>query len=148
MAYNVSQKLNDNIGAIRIALAYQQGDLLSAEDTANLKKYSGFGGIKAILYPNGNQEEWTANGATKEDLKLHKDMMQLHALLKENYPDNQYKEIIGSLRNSVLTAFYTPEIVPQTLYKILNEQGIQPKRIYEPSAGSGVFINEAVKAFP
>ncbi|RZM27618.1 MAG: DNA methylase [Pedobacter sp.] len=148
MAYNVLQKLNDNISAIRIALHYQKGNPLSADDTARLRKYSGFGGIKAILYPNGGQEEWQANGATKEDLKLHGDMMQLHELLKANYPDNQYKEIIGSLRNSVLTAFYTPEIVPQTFYETLNEQGIQPNRIYEPSAGSGVFINEAVKAFP
>ncbi|MBT2564674.1 DEAD/DEAH box helicase family protein [Pedobacter sp. ISL-68] len=148
MAYNVLQKLNDNISAIRIALAYHKGNLPSAEGTASLKKYSGFGGIKAILYPNGSPEEWKANGATKEDLKLHGDMIQLYELLKENYPDSQYKEIIGSLRNSVLTAFYTPEIVPQTLYETLNQQGIQPKRIYEPSAGSGVFINEAVKAFP
>lgn len=148
MAYNVLQKLNDNIRAIRIALNYQKGNPLSAEDTASLRKYSGFGGIKAILYPNGDQEKWQANGATKEDLKLHRDMMQLHELLKESYPDNQYKEIIGSLRNSVLTAFYTPEIVPKTLYETLNKKGIQPKRIYEPSAGSGVFINEAVKAFP
>lgn len=147
MAYNFSQKLNDNINAIRIALAYQKGNPLSVDDTASLKKYSGFGGIKAILYPNGSQEEWFANGATKEDLKLHNDMMQLHELLKENYPENQYKEIFGSLRNSVLTAFYTPEIVPQTLYAVLNEQGIKPKRIYEPSAGSGVFINEAAKIF-
>lgn len=148
MAYNVLQKLNDNISAIRIALDYHQGNPLSAEETASLKKYSGFGGIKAILHPNGSHEEWLANGATKEDLKLHRDMMQLHELLKESYTDNQYKEIIGSLRNSVLTAFYTPKIVPQTLYEILREQGIQSKRIYEPSAGSGVFINEAAKAFP
>lgn len=148
MAYNVSQKLNDNLRAIRIALAYQNGNPLLAEDTASLKKYSGFGGIKAILYPDGSQEEWQANGATKEDLKLHKDMMQLHDLIKESYSDNQYKEIVGSLRNSVLTAFFTPEIVPQTLYAVFNEKGIKPKRIYEPSAGSGVFIHEAVKAFP
>ncbi len=105
MAYNVSQKLNDNISAIRIALANQNGNAPSAEDTASLKKYSGFGGIKAILYPYDNRKEWQANGATKEDLKLYVDMMQLHELLQENYKDKEYKEIIWSLRNSVLTAF-------------------------------------------
>ena len=148
MAYNISQKLHDNLRAIRIALDYQNSLPLSVEDVANLKKYSGFGGIKAILYPYGSQEEWQANGATKEDLKHHGEMMQLHDLLKENFPETAYKEIIASLRNSVLTAFYTPEVVPQTLYSVLSTQRIQPKRLYEPSAGSGVFISEAVITFP
>ncbi|MHB1179224.1 MAG: Eco57I restriction-modification methylase domain-containing protein, partial [Daejeonella sp.] len=147
MAYNVSQKLRDNLKAIRIALDYQKGNPLSAEDVASLKSYSGFGGIKAILYPHGSPEEWQTNGATKEDLKLHKDIIQLHDLLKENYSEKEYKEIVGSLRNSVLTAFYTPDIVPKTLYTALSGQGIEPKRMYEPSAGSGVFISEAVNAF-
>ena len=148
MAYNVSQKLKDNLQAIRIALDYQNGRPLSVEDAGNLKKYSGFGGIKVVLYPCGSQEEWQSNGATKEDLKHHREIMQLHDLLKENYPETAYKEIIASLRNSVLTAFYTPEVVPKTLYSVLAAQGIQPKRLYEPSAGSGVFISEAVTIFP
>ena len=148
MAYNVSQKLHDNLRAIRTALDYQNGRPLTAEDVASLKKYAGFGGIKAVLYPYGSPEDWQANGATKEDLKHHAEMMQLHDLLKENYPETAYKEIIASLRNSVLTAFYTPEVVPQTLYSVLAAQGIQPKRLYEPSAGSGVFISEAVTSFP
>jgi N12 class adenine-specific DNA methylase len=148
MAYNVSQKLHDNLAAIHIALDYQNGLPLTADDVASLKKYAGFGGIKAVLYPYGTMEEWQTNGATKEDLKHHGEIIQLHDLLKENYDDTAYKEIIASLRNSVLTAFYTPEVVPQTLYNVLKEQGIQPKRLYEPSAGSGVFISEAVTAFP
>jgi N12 class adenine-specific DNA methylase len=148
MAYNISQKLHDNLRAIRIALNYQNGRQLAAGDAVSLKKYSGFGGIKAILYPYGSQDEWLANGATKEDLKHYGEMMQLHDLLKENYSETAYKEIIASLRNSVLTAFYTPEVVPQTLYNVLKEQGIQPKRLYEPSVGSGVFISEAVTVFP
>lgn len=147
MAYNVSQKLHDNHRAIQIALDYQNGHPLTAEDVANLKKYAGFGGIKAVLYPYGTPQDWEANGATKEDLKHHGEMMQLHELLKENYPAAAYKEITASLRNSVLTAFYTPEVVPQTLYHVLTTQGIHPKRLYEPSAGSGVFISEAVTAF-
>ncbi len=148
MAYNVSQKLGDNISAIRIALNYQNGRPLTAEDVASLKKYAGFGGIKAVLYPYGTTEEWQANGATKEDLKHHGQMMQLHELLKENHPETTYKEIIASLRNSVLTAFYTPDTVPQTLYNVLATQDIHPKRLYEPSAGSGVFISEAIAKFP
>lgn len=148
MAYNVSQKLQDNIRAIRIALDHANGKRLAADDAGSLKKYAGFGGIKAILYPYGTQEEWQANGATREDLRHHEDIIQLHDLLKEHYPDTAYKELIASLRNSVLTAFYTPKTVPQTLYKVLTAQGIHPKRVYEPSAGSGIFITEAVNTLP
>ncbi|SFH37877.1 helicase-related protein [Pedobacter insulae] len=147
MAYNVSNKLRDNIRAILLAIGYRNGAVLSDADLTDLRKYAGFGGIKAILYPNGSTEEWQANGATNQDLKLHADMMQLHELLKENFRDKAYGEVISSLRNSVLTAFYTPPVVPQTLYSVLAANNIKPKRIYEPSAGSGVFIDEAVKAF-
>jgi len=42
MAYNVSQKLHDNLRAIRTALDYQNGRPLTAEDVASLKKYAGF----------------------------------------------------------------------------------------------------------
>lgn len=148
MAYNVLQKLRDNLRAIRVALDYQNDAPLSMEDIASLKKYAGFGGIKAILFPYGTLEDWQARGATKDDLRLHEDVMQLHELLKSNFPDTTYKEIVASLRNSVLTAFYTPEVVPQTIYKVLTEQGIQPKRMYEPSAGAGIFITEATSFLP
>ncbi|SFQ30556.1 helicase-related protein [Parafilimonas terrae] len=148
MAYNVSQKLQDNIRAIRIALDHANSRPLAADDADSLKRYAGFGGIKAILYPYGTQEEWRTNGATREDLRHHEEIMALHDLLKEHFADTAYKELIASLRNSVLTAFYTPEIVPQTVYKVLAAQGIHPKRMYEPSAGGGVFISEAATIFP
>jgi N12 class adenine-specific DNA methylase len=148
MAYNVSQKLQDNIRAIELAIAHRSGTQLLAEDIANLRKYSGFGGIKAILFPQVSREDWISLGAVKEDLKLHTSIMTLHELLKKNFQEKEYKEIINSLKNSVLTAFYTPEVVPSTLYRALKEQGLSPKRLYEPSAGAGIFITEAVKVFP
>ena len=148
MAYNIQQTLKGNIEAITVALEWQQGRQVDANDLARLKAFAGFGGIKVILFPYGKTEDWSASGATKADLALYPDMMQLHDILRANYPGTEYEEVIGSLRNSVLTAFYTPEIVPKTLYKAFKAQGIQPTRIYEPSAGAGVFITEAEKAFP
>ena len=62
MAYNVSQKLQDNLDAIRIALDYQNGRPLTAEDVASLKKYAGFGGIKAVLYLKTAAEMYGAKG--------------------------------------------------------------------------------------
>ncbi len=144
MAYNPLHKLNDNIAAIRIAL---DGYTPSANELVQLQRFSGFGGIKAILYPAGSKEEWIKQGATKEDLRLYKSVQELHALLKDRFSDAEYKQVIQSLKNSVLTAFYTPPVVPQTLYKVLQEHNIAVKCLYEPSAGAGVFISEAVSAF-
>lgn len=148
MAYQISHKLTNNIRAIRLAIAHQSGQSLSDSDISGLQGYSGFGGIKAILYPYDSSEQWLSLGATKEDFKLHKSILSLHDLLKENFTAHEYKTIIDSLRNSVLTAFYTPEIVPKTLYETFQSQGISPKRLYEPSAGAGIFITEAVKVYP
>jgi len=148
MGYNQLQKLSDNIVAIRIALAWEKGKTLDATQIEALQKYSGFGGIKSILYPNAAKEEWVKLNATDEDLRLYPKMMELHKLLQEHFSNQQYKEAIQSIKNSVLTAFYTPQVVPQTLYTTLKEQGIEPKNVYEPSSGAGIFISEGVKAFP
>ncbi|WP_268225191.1 helicase-related protein [Sinomicrobium oceani] len=147
MGYNAKEKLADNIAAIRLALEVRSKPF-SEKELALLRNYSGFGGIKAILYPYAAKEEWESLGATKADLRLYPLVMELHELL-ENHPEvPSYRETMDSLKNSVLTAFYTPGVVPQTLYRALTEQGINPKRMYEPSAGSGVFVTEAIKAFP
>lgn len=148
MAYNLLQKLNINIAAIRIALEWEKGESLSPEQTDKLKNYSGFGGIKAVLYPAAEKEEWIKLNATESDLRLHDKIMDLHDLLRQHFNEKQYKEVVNSIKNSVLTAFYTPDVVPKTLYQALKEQDIHPRRIYEPSIGAGVFVTEAVKAFP
>ncbi len=147
MVYNQQQKLENNITAIRIALEWEKEKVLSASDVEALKNYSGFGGIKSILYPRGSKEEWIRLHATDEDLRLYPKMMELHELLAEHLSPQQYNESIQSIKNSVLTAFYTPSIVPQTLYAVLKEHNIQPQRMYEPSSGAGVFITEAAKTF-
>jgi hypothetical protein len=58
MGYNSQQKLKDNIAAIKIALEWKQGQMLLPKQVETLKRYAGFGGLKAVLYPNGPQEEW------------------------------------------------------------------------------------------
>ena len=89
MAYNALHKLNDNIAAIRIAL---DGLTPSANELVQLQRYSGFGGIKAILYPHGSKEEWIKQRATKEDLRLYKSIQELHELLKSTFSDTEYKQ--------------------------------------------------------
>ncbi len=148
MSYNSQQHLRHNIAALKIALEWKPGDPLSPEQVKTLKAYSGFGGIKAILFPNAAKEEWIKLNASKEDLKLHPQIIELHQLLQQHFNEAEYKQAIDALKNSILTAFYTPEIIPQTLFKTLKQQGIEPKNIYEPSSGAGVFVIEAAKTFP
>ncbi len=41
MAYNAAQKLQDNIAAIRVAIAFKNGSRVDSEGLETLKKYSG-----------------------------------------------------------------------------------------------------------
>lgn len=148
MAYNQLKKLTDNIHALKIALEWKPESTLSDADAEALMKFSGFGGIKSILFPPAPQEEWIKLGATKQDLRLYDPIMGLHELLENYLTDTQYKKAIDSVKNSALTAFYTPVVVPKTLYAVMKNQGIEPTRIYEPSSGAGIFITEAAKVFP
>ena len=148
MSYNSQQKLKDNIEAIRISLNWSEGDVLSSDQVSALKKYSGFGGLKAVLFPNSSKEEWKKLNASREDLKLYPQIMELHELLQQKLTDKEYKDAIDSIRNSILTAFYTPEVIPQSLYTVLKEKGIEPTAMYEPSSGAGVFVTEAAATFP
>ena len=148
MSYKSQQKLKDNIAAIRIAVEWKEGQSLLPEQVEALKRYAGFGGLKAVLYPNGPKEEWIKLKASKEDLKLYPQITELHQLLQQHFNEVEYKQVIDSIKNSILTAYYTPEIIPQTLFNALKEKGIEPKSMYEPSSGAGVFISEAATVFP
>src|SRR5690606_23270379 len=62
-------------------------------------------------------------------------------LLKENTGDErQYKRYVDSLRSSVLTAFYTPPEIINTLSDVFKENGIAIQTFLEPSAGIGGYI--------
>ncbi|MDN3548967.1 helicase-related protein [Mucilaginibacter aquaedulcis] len=148
MAYNQLHHLRDNIAAIRVALDYREGVVPQEDDISVLRAYSGFGGLKAVLFPAGEKEEWIKRNASQSDLKLYPSMMELYGLLKERLPEAEYRSAVQSIRDSILTAYYTPDVIPQTLYTAFKDQGIHPKRPYEPSSGAGVFITELAKAFP
>lgn len=145
MGYNQQQKLADNIAALRIALAFMQGDVLNDLQLGQLSRYSGFGGLKAVLFGEGDLDSWKAQRASKADLGLHGRMMELFGLLHHHYPEQQqYAEVVASVKESILTAYFTPDIVPRAIYGALGSIGAEPRRIYEPSAGAGVFVGEAV----
>lgn len=140
MAYNPLHKLQDNIEAIRIAL---DNKVPVETELAALQRYSGFGGIKGILYHRGSVDERTWLEATKEDLRLYQHIQQLHELLRSKLDESGYKEAANSLKNSVLTAFYTPRIIPDTIYSLLRDRDIPVISLYEPSGVSGAFVENA-----
>ena len=43
------------------------------------------------------------------------------------------------MRNSTLTAFYTPPAIVRTLAETLRNAGVVPRRLLDPSAGAGIF---------
>lgn len=147
MAYNAYRQLGENIAAIQIALNWKPGDTLQDNDLEKLLEYAGFGGIKAVLYPPGTIEDWEKMGATAEDLRFYEPLMGLYAFLETTLGATGTQKAIAALKHSVLTAFYTPSFVPKTLYSVLDGCGLNPQHLYEPSAGAGIFITEAVYAF-
>lgn len=142
MAFNPSHKLAGNIAALRLALEARSVYSLKEQDV--LRGYCGFGGIKAILFPAGDKKEWQQQHASANDLRLYPQVMELHQLLQDKLSDGEYKQAVDAMRHSTLTAFFTPGLVPKALYGALKESGIAPQRLYEPSAGAGIFITKAV----
>ncbi len=140
MAYNKTEHLRRNIDAIRTAfLLEKEGRTATEAEQEILRSYSGFGAIKEVL------EELPL----KRNTHLTPLIEELHAVLKENSAnDAAYKRYFDSLKASVLTAFYTPPQVTEAIVRILHDQGIQPHRLLEPSAGVGAFVDEIHRQNP
>lgn len=148
MAYNKKAHLRDNIEAIRIvfALDREKRQVTNAEKE-KLTAYSGFGGIKAVLNPATKPED-IAQWKTSEH-HLFPLVTELHQVLRDGAKDDaEYKRYVSSLKNSVLTAFYTPKPVVDALALALNNSGIKPIRFLEPSAGAGAFISSFKETVP
>ncbi|MBN9302524.1 MULTISPECIES: N-6 DNA methylase [Dysgonomonas] len=148
MAYNKKAHLRDNIEAIRIvfALDREKRQATNAEKE-KLTAYSGFGGIKAVLNPAAKPEDITHWKTSEHD--LFPLVTELHQVLRDGAKDDaEYKRYVSSLKNSVLTAFYTPKPVVDALSLALNNSGIKPLRFLEPSAGAGAFISSFKETVP
>ena len=129
MAYNKNAHLRVNIDAIKTAFTLERENRqATAREREILAAYSGFGAIKEILDP------LPANGSVNPLIN------ELHQVLKENTIDEkEYKRLFDDLKNSILTAFYTPSEVVSVLAETLSGSGVCPTRLLDPSAGTGVF---------
>ena len=148
MAYNRKQRLNDNIKAIETTFILDREQRTpTARERLLLERYCGFGGLKCILNPA--RELADAVHWAKSDLELFAPTVELHRLIRENSKnESEYKQLMDSLKQSVLTAFYTPSAVTEALTDVLKEHQIIPEKVLEPSAGIGAFVDSVLDNNP
>jgi len=124
------QRLRDNIEALRHALTST-----SEYDIDILRKYTGFGGLNFVLNPL-DTAAWT-----KSDIDCFFDTIMLHQLLKDESSDErEFKAWMQSVKESTLTAYYTPKAIPDKIQDALIHAHIDSKHILDPAAGSGSFL--------
>lgn len=133
MAYNKTEHLRRNIDALRTAFALEREQRPATdEEQEAMRAYSGFGAIKEILEPLPH----------KKPTALTPLIEQLHTLLKENTPDERTcKRYEDGIKSSVLTAFYTPGAVMDTIMCSIYKSDVFLHRVVEPSAGTGIFVD-------
>lgn len=142
MNYNKLQALEANMAAI--ATAYQvrnEKRTATAAESDTLSLYSGFGGIKEVL-------DLGTNNPMPDKMKQALD--RLVGVLQTIAQDDEtlYRELVDSIKASVLTAFYTPkfliEAVTDQIQATFQTNGLQMKSFLEPSAGIGGFLPVAM----
>lgn len=142
MNYNKLQALEANTAAI--ATAYQvrnEKRTATAAESDTLSLYSGFGGIKEVL-------DLGTNNPMPDKMKQALD--RLVGVLQNIAQDDEtlYRELVDSIKASVLTAFYTPkfliEAVANQIQATFQTNGLQMKSFLEPSAGIGGFLPVAM----
>ncbi|MDR0429354.1 MAG: N-6 DNA methylase [Tannerellaceae bacterium] len=142
MSYNKKAHLRANIDAIKIVLSLDRENRKATETELQvLQQYSGFGGLKCVLNPAAKLTD-TASWA-KSEIELFPLVSELHSVLRENTDSQQeYRQYMSSIQNSVLSAFYTPPEVIGSINNALQEKGIIIDRFLDPSAGIGAFSSQ------
>ena len=148
MAFNRKERLRGNIEAIRTAFVLdKERRAATPEEREIISRYCGFGGLKCILNPASSLTD--AVVWAKSDLELFPMTVELYRLIRDNSKDEaEYKRYVDSLKSSVLTAFYTPKEITDTLVSVLKEYNVTPSKVLEPSAGMGAFISSVKEQSP
>lgn len=141
MAFNKKTHLRQNIDALKTAFTLdRERRAPTPEEERTLGAYSGFGAIKEVLEnPTGKPD--------KDGMATL--VAELHEVIRANTPDErEYKRYMDGIKNSVLTAFYTPPKVADAIVEAIWDTRIVPKRILDPSAGTGVFVSAWISTPP
>ena len=115
-----SERLKNNIEAIKVLKEIEERHSCAIKEEQDiLSRYVGWGGLSDV-FDEEKQGQW--KGARE--------------FLKENLSSSEY----DAARESTLTAFYTPKVVIDSIYKALSNMGFENGNILEPSMGTGRFI--------
>lgn len=141
MSFNKEKHLRANIEALKLVFQLEREKRSPTnEEQEALKQYSGFGALKCILNPAESLSDivhWP-----NSEIGLFPLVTELHDLLKNNaQTEQQYKQYVNSLKNSILTAFYTPSEIVQVLAETLKQSQVSVRNFLDPSAGLGAFIS-------
>lgn len=145
MSYNKKAHLRANIDAIRTVLSIEKEERTATDSERDIMQgYSGFGGLKCVLNPANSLSD-TKHWA-KSELDLFPMVAELHQVIREHTSsEKDYKHCLASIKNSVLTAFYTPPEIVQAIADTLDESAITVNRFLDPSAGMGEFTKAFAK---
>lgn len=143
MGYNKLNSLQANTKAIETAFIIRKEQRKATEEErAVLQGYTGFGGIPYILSLDSDNNTDT----TAENPQVSAALQQLCSVLLTGANNDQklYKQLIKSIKNSSLTAYYTPKVIISALashiQKAFQDNGLTIGSFLEPSAGTGGFL--------
>lgn len=142
MIYNKFNALVENVQAIELAMRIRlRGRRPTLSEKEVLSRYSGFGGIKEVL------DIGTDNPI---DERMAEPVKRLQRLIAE-YPyfnEGMRYNVIESVKASVLTAFYTPQLlidaVAASIQAAFRKNNLHMRSLLEPSAGIGGFLPVAM----
>lgn len=143
-AFNKKAHLRQNIDAIKVAFTLEREHRPPTyHEKILLRSYSGFGAIKEVLDP------LPASDNKANENPLTPLLRELNTVLKENTAnEREHKRYFDGIKNSVLTAFYTPPVIADTIAGALKRNGVMPQRVLEPSAGGGIFADSIKTVAP
>lgn len=138
MSYNKLKSLEGNIEAISTALAiHEERRNATAIERETLSKFTGFGGIKEILSIG---TDTPIPDTMQEAVKRLQSVLSRAAKGDETF----YRQLLQSLKSSVLTAFYTPAFLIQAVANQIRDtfaaNDLKIGAFLEPSAGISGFL--------
>ena len=105
-----------------------------------LNDFQGYGRLKEVLIDPYNDDLW----GNKAMAKYRPDVKELYDTIKDFTKGNQvnFNRMIGSIKSSTMTAYYTPEpVIDSIVYNLINNHKQEGTiKILEPACGNGAFF--------
>lgn len=115
------ERYRNNIAAIKLLFSLEEeGRLATKEEQDILARYVGWGGLSEAF--DETKSNWS------------NEYHELKTLLNE--------EEYNAARESTLTAFYTPTVIIESIYSIIERFGFHHGNILEPACGTGNFLGK------